>query len=220
MKRSIIIVLSIFLSICASGQIVYTPTPLPKNYAPPEIPNIDFSPFVQQQVPKQTVPTKEEMFKSAKLYHNGSLIKIQGYDKDNNLENLKSAIKLSSMAAYFSKKCMVERTDTHNYGCDAVDMVINNNYIMAYAIRRYIQGYVSSDDISLNDCLSQYISNFWWMASMLELNKDIEWLWESITIKDLYAVNAVVQFFSDANDWEESEYMAGDRSLLKLIFAK
>ena len=124
------------------------------------------------------------------------------------------------MAAYFSKECMVERADTHNYGCDAVDMVVNNNYIMAYAIRRYIQGYVSSDDISLNDCLSQYISNFWWMASMLELNKDIEWLWESITIKDLYAVNAVVQFFSDDKDWEESEYMAGDRSLLKLIFAK
>ena len=79
MKRSIIIVLSLLLSICASGQIVYTPTPLPKNYTPPKIPDIVFPPFVQQQVPKQPVPTKEEMFKSAKLYHNGSLIKIQGY---------------------------------------------------------------------------------------------------------------------------------------------
>lgn len=90
MKRSIFIVFSLFLSIYASGQIVYTPTPLPKNYAPLEIPNIDFFPFVQQQVPKQTVPTKEEMFKSAKLYHNGSLIKIQNYDKDHNLKSLKS----------------------------------------------------------------------------------------------------------------------------------
>ena len=167
----------------------------------------------------QTFSSKAEAMDYSRMVHNGAIVRLQQYLKSNSVDDLIAALKNSITSSELATKVVSDMSDVLSYGSDAVKIVKTNNYLMAFFVHELIHDNVSGfqNQFELKRLLDYYNANLMWMMHMMELNKQIEWLWGTITEPDLNAIMAFIQYSIEDSTWEINDKLAGDKSILIMI---